>query len=66
MSWETETEFRKTEKNEFELLGWPLREWVLLQGWFKTRYGPQALPSDVKKVWETWPGLWPGIDKEKE
>jgi hypothetical protein len=66
MGREEETELRFPEKNEFELLGWPLSEWVLIQGWFTQRYGPHALPSDVKKVWETWPGLWPGIDAEKK
>ena len=51
---------------EFEFGGWPRSEWLLLQGWFKSRYGPHALPTDVQKVWETRPGPWPGIDKEKE
>jgi len=62
------------EKHDYELQGdglaefggWPLSEWLLLQGWFKTRYGPHALPTDVKKVHDSWPGPWPGIDKEKE
>jgi hypothetical protein len=54
------------EKKEFEMSGWPLKEWLLLQGWFKTRYGPSALPTDVQKVHDTWPGPWPGITKEKE
>ncbi len=52
--------------SDFELLGRKLREWVLIQGWFKTRYGPHALPSDVKKVHDSWPGPWHEIDKEKE
>jgi len=50
---------------EFEFGGWPLSEWLLIQGWFKTRYGPAALPSDVQKVHDSWPGPWPGINKEK-
>jgi hypothetical protein len=57
---------RFPEKKGFEFGGWPLSEWLLLQGWFKTRYGPAALPSDVKKVHDSWPGPRPGIDTEKK
>ena len=59
----------KKHNQELQLVefgGWSISEWVLIQGWFKTRYGPHALPSDVKKVHDSWPGNWPGIDKEKE
>jgi hypothetical protein len=64
-----QTEEEKKHNQELQLVefgGWSLSEWVLIQGWFKTRYGPHALPSDVKKVHDSWPGNWPGIDKEKE
>jgi hypothetical protein len=68
MGRESETEFRIPEgiKTLTEFGGWPTSEWLLLQGWFKTRYGPHALPTDVQKVYDSWPGPWPGITKEKE
>ena len=57
---------RFPEKKESEMLGWPLSELVLLQSWFKNRYGPHALPTDVQKVHDSWPGPWQGITEEKK